>query len=476
MYRNIKIAIILIMMGMLCVDLLGAGRPNVLIVLSDDHSWPHLGCLGDVNVKTPHLDQFAGEGMILNRVYTTAPQCAPSRASIFTGRTPVGIGVSRFGTPVPRDVKMFTEILRDEEGYFTALGGRWHHLSGKNKLDDLSKRMYERYGIGKIEDRFDLVTVGNTRDLSTVRGNFEGMLDANGAGKPFAMYFGFNQPHRKWTSVDYEPLYDPAKLVLPSYYPDLPEVREDLAKYYAAVSEMDAGFGILMDILEERGLTENTLVFFMGDNGSALLRGKGTLYDAGCHVPAIVRWPGVVEAGSMREALISGDDLSPTFLEAAGSKPLESMTGRSFLPLLKGEAFEGRAYVYLERGVHGFTLPGRSSDFDLSRAVVTKDHLLIYNTIPSIPFYPVDFGGKPIWEAMVKAHEAGELKSEHDRMYFSETRPLFELYDLKGDPWQFDNLAGRGGELEMQFKEKMAEWMILEGDFVPLPTYGEGKK
>jgi arylsulfatase A-like enzyme len=214
----------------------------------------------------------------------------------------------------------------------------------------------------------------------------------------------------------------------------------------------------------------------MGDNGSALLRGKGTLYHEGCHVPAIVRWPGVVEAGSRSDALISGDDLAPTFLEAAGLAPDASMTGRSFLPLLKGEPFTGRAYVYTERGVHGFTLPGFSNDFDLSRAVITKDHLMIYNTIPQIPFSPVDFYDKPIWQAMIAANEAGTLNTEHRAMYFSPTRPMFELYDLKGDPYQLNNMAGSGGALVDQLKGKMTEWMILEGDFVPLPTYGEPKR
>ncbi|MHC4995663.1 MAG: sulfatase family protein [Planctomycetota bacterium] len=452
----------------------GAERPNILIVLSDDHSAPHLGCLGDPNVKTPHLDRFAAEGMILERVYTTAPQCAPSRASIFTGRTPIGIGVSRFGAPVPADVPMFTETLR-EEGYFTGLGGRWHHLSGKAKLGELEKRLYAEHGIGQIEKRFDYAAVANTRDLSTVSGDFEAMLNANKDGRPFALYFGFNQPHRAWKSLDFERLYDPARLVLPPHYPDLPEVREDLAKYYAAVSEMDAGFGILMRILKERGLDRNTLVFFMGDNGSALLRGKGTLYHQGCHVPALVRWPGVVAPGSRGDALISGDDLAPTFLEAAGLAPVESMTGHSFLPLLRGEPFTGRAYVYTERGVHGFTLPGRSNNFDLSRAVVTRDHLFIYNAIPQIPFSPVDFRDKPVWHAMVAANESGALNSEHRKMYFSSTRPLFELYDLRSDPWQLNNLAGSGGALEAQLKEKLSEWMILENDFVPLPTYGQPK-
>src|SRR5205823_13621500 len=133
----------------------------------------------------------------------------------------------------------------------------------------------------------------------------------------------------------------------------------------------------VLAVLEELGLTETTIVLFMGDNGAALLRGKGTLYDLGLHVPLIVRWPGRVRPGSSSAELISGEDLAPTLLEAAAVAVPREMTGRSFLKLLRGEPFQGRKYVFAERGAHGSGLPKNSAAFDLGRCVISRDHKLI---------------------------------------------------------------------------------------------------
>ena len=151
--------------------------------------------------------------------------------------------------------------------------------------------------------------------------------------------------------------YDPAKLRLPPDFPDTPAVRDDLALYYGMVSRMDDDVGRVLRLLNDRGLATNTIVVFVGDNGAALFRGKGTLYELGIRVPLIVRWPGHVEAGAVSDALISGEDLAPTMLEAAGLKPASEMTGRSFLAALKGEPAAGREMVFAERGAHGDPLP-----------------------------------------------------------------------------------------------------------------------
>ena len=121
-------------------------------------------------------------------------------------------------------------------------------------------------------------------------------------------------------------------------------MRKDFAGYYDEISRMDETFGKAMAELAKRGFASNTLVMFMGDNGASQLRGKGTLYEFGIHVPLLVRWPGVVTSGGATSELISGEDLGPTALQAAGLEVPADWTGRSFLPLLRGEKFRGRKY------------------------------------------------------------------------------------------------------------------------------------
>ena len=392
-----------------------AKQPNILLVLSDDHSFPHVGAYGDVNCQrlkiTPNLDTFAAQAMRCDRAYTAAPQCAPSRISIFAGRSPVGLSATRFAQPARTDVRLVTDLLRDI-GYWVGLDGRHQHLDGKIKDAQHITDTLEELGMRgtEFESRFDhFVRGAKTKGaaLAKVPQMFSAALDQVPDGKPFFLYFGFNQPHRKW-GEDHDGI-DPAALVLPDDWPDLPEVRLDYARYLAEVRDLDAGFGMIMHVLAQRGLSENTLVIFMGDNGEALLRGKGTLYSRGLHVPLIVRWPGKVQPGSHSDALISGVDLAATMLDAAGVTLAEGLSGNSFLPALCGRPFEPREHVFAERGWHSGPIT-RTDGLDLSRSVVTKRHHLIYNALPDRTYTPVDMAeGNVAWEAVSTAHEDGSL-------------------------------------------------------------------
>lgn len=458
-----------------------ADKPNILLVLSDDHSVPHLGAYGDSNCLkyglTPNLDAFAREGMRFERAYTSAPQCAPSRSSIFTGRSPVGLSTTRFAHPVRPDTPFVTDLLRDH-GYWVGLDGRHQHLDGRNKdAPHVTEALVELGVRGEVfESRFDhFVRAAKTKGaaLPKVPGMFSAALDGVPDGKPFFLYFGFNQPHRKW-GEDHAGI-DPSDLKLPADWPDLPEVRLDYARYLAEVRELDTGFGMIMKVLAERGLSDNTLVVFMGDNGEALLRGKGTLYNRGLHVPLIVRWPGKVAPGSVSASLISGVDLAPTILNAAGIKPASGMTGLDFMPELLRQPFDGREQVFGERGWH-FGPITRSDGFDLSRSVTTKRHNFIYNAIPERSYVPVDMATKNIaWDAIKSARDNGRLSAVHERIYFQNPRPIFELYDLESDPFELNNLAGRTSVriIEARLREKLDRWMLRESDFLPLPTHAQ---
>jgi N-sulfoglucosamine sulfohydrolase len=442
---------------------------NVLLILSDDQSYPHAGCYGNRDIMTPNLDKFAAEGMRFDRAYVTCPQCVPSRASIFTGRSPVDIDMSRFSAPLPRAIKTYPEALR-AAGWFTGVAGRTYHMDGAvTAKAPETQTVFDKYKLVTFPDRLDYVKVGSGSEAQFAQ--FREFLDLKPAAKPFFLQLCSNDPHRPLNTQG--PVkHDPAKLTLPAHYPDTQLVREDFARYYDEIAHFDLLFGEVMAELEKRGLASNTIVVFMGDNGASQFRGKGTLYEYGIHVPLLVRWPGNVKPGLSTAELISGEDLAPTFLEAAGLPVPPEMTGKSFVKLLRGEPFAGRQFVFSERGAHGTSLPGNSADFDLGRVVVSKTHKLIYNALGELPYWPVDFAKDAFWKELGQMHKDGKLDPKLDQLYFSPTRPMFELYDLNKDPNEFTNLAGNkdAASVEGELKAAMQEWMIMQRDFMPLPV------
>ena len=223
---------------------------------------------------------------------------------------------------------------------------------------------------------------------------------------------------------------------------------------------------------------DSTLIVFCGDNGAALPHGKGSLYDPGSNVPFIVRWPATVKAGGESRALLSGEDLAPTLLAAAGLPAGEKMSGVSFLPLLKGENHEPRKYVFVERGPHGsapVTVNMSNSGFDLARAVRSDRFKLIYNCTPWIPYSPVDSAGGAAWKQIQEASERGELAAGLKSTYFTNPRPVYELYDLESDPSELNNLSGKADytEIERELRTALAEKMIVDFDYLPLPNLME---
>ena len=451
-------------------------RPNVLLILSDDHSVPHVSCYGGENCRrfniTPNLQKFAEQGMRFDRAYTSAPQCAPSRISIFAGRSPVGLGVTRFAQPPRGDVRFLTDVLR-EGGYWVGLDGRHQHLDGRVREAEHIDAALRAAGMQNLDQRFDhFVRSWGTKkeSLKQVGERVASVLDKVPEDRPFFLYFGFSQPHRRF-SESHDGI-DPAELELPDDWPDLPEVRTDYARYLASVREMDTGFGMIMHVLQARELDRNTLVIFMGDNGEALLRGKGTLFDRGTHVPLMIRWPGMVQAGTSSSELVCGTDLGPTILQACGLSAPAEMTGRSFLPQLQGRIDSGREYVFAERGWHWGPIT-RTDGLDLSRSVTSARYRYLYNALPNRSYTPVDMPGKVAWKAIEQAYADGQLSALHERLYFQNPRPIVELYDLKTDPLELNNLAGQEAvtEIETTLRQELERWMILEHDFLPLPTH-----
>jgi N-sulfoglucosamine sulfohydrolase len=449
--------------------------PNILFLLSDDHSYPFLSAYGDTNVKTPTLDQLASEGMKFHRFFTGAPQCVPSRATLMTGRSPVAARMTRFSAPLPRDEITLPELLRDKGGYFTGVCGRSFHLDGSAKVGAAAARVFQEHQLKTFIERVDSLNQCSDNEVAAQVAAF---LDKKPANKPFFMWANFSDPHHAWNApAEFRP--DPASLKVPAHWPDLPGVREQLADYCAEVNRVDRTVGTVLAELKKRDFMDSTIIVFCGDNGMAMPHGKGSLYDPGSNVPFLVRWHNVVKPGGDSRALISAEDLAPTLLAAAGLAAGPKMSGVSFLPLLKGEAHTPRKHLFVERGPHGsapVTVNMTNGGYDLGRAVRSDRYKFIYNCTPWIPYAPVDSAGGQAWKEMQEANAAGKLPPGMSATYFKTPRPVYELYDLKADPAELNNLSGDPAHAttERELRAALAEKMILDWDYLPLPDLMEG--
>jgi len=438
---------------------------NVLLLVSDDHSAPFLSCYGYPDVRTPNIDALAAEGLLFKNAFTTAPQCVLSRAGFMSGRSTLDVRMTRFSAPLSADVITFPELLR-KAGFYTGICGRNFHLNGNRNVKE-SADVYDEYHLETFANRVDYLKVNAVRD--SIFGQYASFLDRVPKGKPFFLQVGYSDPHRVFDAKAFEP--DPSKITLPDTWPDTRLVREDFAAYLGEIQRLDVEVGRILDDLKKRGLDKNTLVVFVGDNGGALLRVKGTLYRTGLNVPLIMRLPGKIKAGQTSTAIVSGEDLAPTILEAAGVNKLKEMTGVSLVPTFNNTSFEPREYVYAVRGAHGSGLPTNTAHFDLGRTVFDKRYKLVYNATWQLPYFPVDFGAQPFWLQLTQLHAEGKLDPEADRLFFSPRRDMFELFDTQTDPSETRNLTGDPAleQVEWRLKTALQKWMILNEDFLPLP-------
>jgi arylsulfatase A len=334
--------------------------PNIVVVLADDLGYGDLACYGHPIIKTPHLDQFAKEGMRFTQCYSAGSVCSPSRSALLTGRTPYRNGVFTW-IPANEEIHLRTsEItiakLLKEKGYATAHAGKWH-LNGhfnSPKHPQPSDHGYDHW----------LATQNNAGPSHKDPNNFARNGKAVGPMKGFSAdlvvdeAIGWLSKERDkarpfflavWTHEPHLPIEsDP---VHQEHYKNIDDA--DVRQHHGNVTQMDAAFGKLMKALKEMKLEDNTLVFFTSDNGpegnglkgrtrgsTGGLRGrKRAMYEGGIRVPGLIRWPGVVKAGSVSEAPIVGSDLFPTLCDIVGVAPPKDrvLDGESFLPVLQGK-------------------------------------------------------------------------------------------------------------------------------------------
>jgi N-sulfoglucosamine sulfohydrolase len=402
-----------------------SARPNLLLLIADDWAWPHAGAYGDRVVQTPNFDRLAREGFLFTHAFSAAPSCTPSRAAILTGQAPHRLeeGGNLHGF-LSKKFPVYPDLL-EAAGYVVGFTGKG-------------------WGPGNV------TAGGRSRNPAGKHfKSFEEFLKAVPAGRPFCFWYGSPDPHRAYDpGSGLASGMKPDHIVVPPYFPDTPEIRSDILDYYFAVERFDNRVGEHLKLLEQRGMTANTLVVISGDNGWPFPRGKANLYDAGTRQPLALRWPGKFKGGKTLDAFVNLADLAPTFLEAAGLKPSPDMTGQSLLPLLAGEKQSGREAVFLERERHANVRAG-----DLSypaRAIRTKDFLYIRNFRPDRwpggdpekwmsvgPYGDCDDG--PTKQFLLKQRDVPKFNKFFALAFHK--RPAEELYDLSQDPHQIVNVA-----------------------------------
>ncbi|MCR4415508.1 MAG: sulfatase-like hydrolase/transferase, partial [Thermoguttaceae bacterium] len=392
---------------------LAAELPNILWITCED-TGPQLGCYGDAYAKTPNLDRLAARGMRYVHAWSNAPVCAPARTAIITGVYPTSLGAEHMRSLVamPPGMKLYPQFLR-ERGYYCT----------NNSKED--------YNVEKP---------GTVWDQSSAKAHWKNRRP----GQPFFAVFNFTITHESQIRTrPYTPQHDPAKVRVPAYHPDTPEVRLDWAQYYDRITEMDAQAGRRLRELDEAGLAENTIVFFYGDHGSGMPRSKRWPYNSGLHVPLIVYVPEKFKHLAPKEYVPGGTsrrlaafvDLAPTVLSLAGIKPPEWMQGRALMG-----PFESPPPAY------AFGFRGRMDErYDMVRSVTNGRYIYVRQYMPHLIYgqYLSYMFQTPTTREWRRLYDEGKLAPP--KTFFWEPKPAEELYDLQADRDEVHNLADSPG-------------------------------
>ncbi len=428
-------------------------RPNVVLIVSDDHG-RELGCYGHPVIQTPNLDHLAREGTRFEFAFCTTASCSPSRSVILTGmhnhaNGTYGLQHSYHHFQSFQGVKSLPVYLQ-EGGYRTILAGKLHVApEDVYRFETVVQRVNPRSSVEMAERCRPILE--ETKD------------------RPFFLYFCPTDPHRGGGRVEESPhrpdrfgnreqpypgvdevVYDPNQVVVPPWLPDTRACREELAQYYQSVSRMDQGVGRLLQILKETGHWERTVVIYLSDNGPAFAGAKTTAYEPGIRLPCIVRSPFASRKGVVSRAMISWVDIAPTILDLAQLPIPKTMQGRSFAGILEEENPPGWDEVYASHTFHEVTM------YYPMRVVRERRYKLIWNIAWPLP-YPF---ASDLWES---ATFQDRLVQGLDASYGKRTlrqyihRAAFELYDLEQDPDETRNLADDPAyqEILARLKEKL---------------------
>ncbi|SHF83737.1 Arylsulfatase A [Arenibacter palladensis] len=395
-------------------------RPNIVWIMLEDWGLD-LGCYGTKGIETPVTDQLASEGIRYTNAFCTSPVCSTSRSAMITGFHQNYIGAEQHRTakedkkPLPYGIKPMPLLLK-EAGYHTSL--MIYNKTDANFSDDLGFMGKDWKEREKGQPFFAQITLGGT--------------------------------HRQWNRDPKNPI-DPAKVELPPYYVDTPFARRDWANGLEQMQICDREIGDILKRLEKEGLSENTLVFLIGDNGRCHIRGKQFLYDPGLQVPLIIKWPGKVAPNQVNEDMVQTIDITATILEVAGAKPKHPLQGKNLFE----EASKNREYIFAARDRMGGT-------HDAMRTIRSKKYKLIHNLMPERAW--LQYSGYkedmyPMLAEMNVMFMEDKLNKDQAK-FFAPNKPEFELYDIEKDPYELNNLASdlHYGDIKDKLLAELYNW------------------
>ena len=394
-------------------------QPNIIWLMAEDISLD-LACYGMPAVKTPNLDKMANEGVRFDNCFVTNSICSPSRSSMMVGVNQLKINAQnhRSNRDVPLDTqfKPFTYWLR-KAGYTCVLGNQ--AVMGKGR---------------KIDCNFKTEEIGEW-DGETKFGLFDKLDTISNDGKPFFAQIQLVASHRGdwWDEVRNKSKHpvNPDSVIMPSFLADHPAIRLDWAKYLDQIEYLDNEVGMIYKELEEKGLADNTIVIFIGDNGRCNIDGKGYLHDSGLRIPLIINFPKKYAGNHINKDVVSSLDITATILDFAGVKIPSYMQGKPIFD----KSFK-RKDVYATRDLW-------DEIQEKSRAITTANWKYIRNDKPEMPWdmhmaYTEFY--RPALHIMRKLKTEGKL-TPNQALFFAPSKPVEELYNLKTDPEEFVNLV-----------------------------------
>lgn len=426
-------------------------KPNIIWLMAEDISLD-LECYGMPAVKTPTLNKMAKEGVKFDNCFVTNPICSPSRSAMMLGTHQVKSNThhhrSNRDVPLDKQFVPFTKLLKDE-GYTTILGH--HGVYDKGRKIDVNFK-HDALGGWDGETQFGLFDKFDTFEKSD---------------EPFFAQIQLKVTHRGdwWDAIREKSKHpvNPDDVVLPDFMADHPTIRLDWAKYLDQIEYMDDEIAMIFKELEEKGMADNTVVIFIGDNGRCNVRGKGYLHDPGLHIPLIVYYPKDFKGGEIRKDVVSATDITATILDIAGAEVPSFMTGK---PIFDKD-FK-REYVYAARDLW-------DEVEEKSRAVTSGKWKYIRNDKPNTPFDAhqayLEFY-RPAVHVMRTLKKQGKL-TKNQQFFFESTKPKEELYNLEDDPLELNNLVENEGysnelkKLRLQLKEQENKMLPVSNVYKP---------
>ncbi|MDY3559714.1 sulfatase [Gemmata sp. JC673] len=433
----------------------GAAPKNVVLLVADDLGF-QVGCYGDPVAKTPNIDALAKNGTRFTHGFASVASCSPSRATLLTGMPTHQCG--QYGLAhATHNASSFKTV----KGLPALLGPAGYRSGVIAKLHVQPKEVYP----------FDVEVPGGGRNPVQIAQQAKTFI-ADCGEKPFFLLVGFTDPHRaakgfandgKYPASVPAVTFDPKTVPVPYHLPDNAETRGELADYYQSVARLDHGVGLVLKELEAAKKLDDTLVIFLSDNGIPFPGAKATLYDAGIHLPLIVRKPGQ-KPGVACGAMASWTDIAPTVLDWCGVKPAPvgkkdaPLPGRSLLPVLETEKADGWDAAFASHQYHEVTM------YYPMRAVRTRTHKYILNLAHPLEFPSAsDLWGSDMWQGVLKRKDTMMGRRAVGAFLH---RPKEELYDLTADPNELKNIAADAGAAKVldDLRAKLADWRKKTND------------